>query len=674
MISAPSTPQVSSQTTPFHSASLYVGDLAPEINEGALFEIFNQVGPVASIRVCRDTITRRSLGYAYVNFHNVSDAERALDTMNFSLIKDIPCRIMWSQRDPSMRRSGVGNVFVKNLDESVDNKALYDTFSLFGNILSCKVVTDADSKSKGYGYVHYETAESANGAISKIDGMEIAGKKVHVGHFVRRNDRAGQADWTNVYVKNIPRSWDEGKLKLEFGKFGNITSIKIQKEATEQGMVSKGFGFVNFDDHDSAEKAIKEMNGTTVTGPVQTKGETASEEEDQQEEVRELFCCRALKKIERQRELQQKYEVLKIERINRYQGINVYVKNIDESLTDEQLKENFALFGMITSARVMRDPATGNSKGFGFVCFSSPEEANNAILEMNNKVVASKPIYVALAQRKDVRRAQLEAQFAQRGIIGQRGVTMGLVQPGMYGMGMMPFMMPGTPGGVPQMSRTPSYPLTPNMIPRGVPRGTPMQSFPGRAPYPMPSYAMGGMQMQNQQQQRRTTINGNNRGRMINPPGSQSGLPAPGINGGPGSHNRLAMPMMQQQGVQRGAGGLGGGPPGQQLGGFKYTQQVRNQPNAMMQQKEGNSMQGLRSESLTAQALAAASPEMQKNMIGERLYPLIHQMHPNLAGKITGMLLEMDNGELLHLLESPEALKSKVYEALQVLETHSIDG
>lgn len=66
-------------------------------------------------------------------------AERALDTMNFDVLKGRPMRIMWSQRDPSLRKSGVGNVFIKNLDRSIDNKAMYDTFSAFGNILSCKV-------------------------------------------------------------------------------------------------------------------------------------------------------------------------------------------------------------------------------------------------------------------------------------------------------------------------------------------------------------------------------------------------------------------------------------------------------------------------------------------------------------------------------------------------------
>uniref|UniRef100_A0A8C3HYF9 PABC domain-containing protein n=1 Tax=Chrysemys picta bellii TaxID=8478 RepID=A0A8C3HYF9_CHRPI len=65
-------------------------------------------------------------------------------------------------------------------------------------------------------------------------------------------------------------------------------------------------------------------------------------------------------------------------------------------------------------------------------------------------------------------------------------------------------------------------------------------------------------------------------------------------------------------------------------------------------------------EPLTASMLAAAPPQEQKQMLGERLYPLIHAMHASLAGKITGMLLEIDNSELLLMLESPESLHSKV--------------
>lgn len=54
-------------------------------------------------------------------------------------------------------------------------------------------------------------------------------------------------------------------------------------------------------------------------------------------------------------------------------------------------------------------------------------------------------------------------------------------------------------------------------------------------------------------------------------------------------------------------------------------------------------------------------------MLGENLYPLVEQLEPDNAAKVTGMLLEMDQTEVLHLLESPEALKAKVAEAMEVL-------
>ncbi|CAK4074031.1 unnamed protein product [Aphanomyces euteiches] len=600
--------------TPFHTASLYVGDIHPDVTEALLFEIFNAVGPVASIRVCRDAVTRRSLGYAYVNFHNVSDAERALDTMNYTSIKGVPCRIMWSQRDPSLRKSGVGNIFVKNLDTSIDNKALYDTFSLFGNILSCKVAIDINGNSKGYGYVHYETAEAAYEAIAKINGMLIAGTEVFVGHFQKRQDRPDSENWTNCYVKNIPQTWDDVTLRKEFEPFGAISSCVVMKDASSEQ--NRGFGFVNFEEPEAAREACEKLNNKVVST------------EDGVEI--ELYVGKAQKRSERERELRHKFEALKMERINKYQGVNLYVKNLDDQLTDEELREAFAPVGTITSCRIMRDPA-GNSRGFGFVCFATPEEATKAVTEMSGKLISGKPIYVALAQRKEVRRAQLEAQHAQQratGMVVGRGMPM--QQPPMYGAAPMFYAQPNQMP--PQARQGFVYPQ--QMMPRGgLPRGPIPYRQPGvpggPAGYGMPQY---GMPMQGQQRQPR--------GRRPQGP--------PQMAGPPGQANPNA---------------------NRNRNNFKYTANARNQPPVQepVPQQPGGIPQ---MEPLTSAALAAASPGMQKNMIGERLFPLIHRSQPELAGKITGMLLEMDNGELLHLLESPDALDAKIAEALAVLEAH----
>lgn len=91
----------------------FLADLHPEVQEAMLFSYFSPFGSISSVRICRDHVTRKSLGYAYVNFVSQEDAEKAMKALNYTDIKGRKCRIMWKQRDPYFRRAGIGNVFVK---------------------------------------------------------------------------------------------------------------------------------------------------------------------------------------------------------------------------------------------------------------------------------------------------------------------------------------------------------------------------------------------------------------------------------------------------------------------------------------------------------------------------------------------------------------------------------
>ncbi|XP_047314598.1 polyadenylate-binding protein 2-like, partial [Impatiens glandulifera] len=373
----------------FVTTSLYVCDLDQNVTDSQLYDTFNQVGQVISVRVCRDIATHRSLGYGYVNFGNPIDAAKALDQLNFTPLNGKLIRIMYSRRDPTVRRSGSGNIFIKNLDKSIDHKQLHDIFSSFGTILSCKVATDSSGLSKGYGFVQFDGDEASQKAIAKLNGMLVNDKPVFVGPFLRKQERdMAVYKFTNVFVKNLSESTSEEDLKKIFSEFGPVTSVVVMRD-TDGG--SKCFGFVNFENADAAAKSVESLNGKKFDN-------------------KEWYVGKAQKKSEREQELKNKIEQSVKEVTDNSKGLNLYVKNLDESINDENLKDLFDQYGTITSSKVMLDPS-GISKGSGFVAFSTPEEANKALLEMNGKMSHGKPLYVAHAQKKEDRRARLQVNL-----------------------------------------------------------------------------------------------------------------------------------------------------------------------------------------------------------------------------------------------------------------------
>ncbi|KAL0436086.1 UNVERIFIED_CONTAM: Polyadenylate-binding protein 2 [Sesamum radiatum] len=300
----------------FMSTSLYVGDLDFNVTDSQLYDLFNQVGQVVSVRVCRDLSTRRSLGYGYVNYSNPQDAARALEVLNFTPLNNKSIRVMYSHQDPSIRKSGTANIFIKNLDKTIDNKALHDTFSSFGNILSCKIATDPNGQSKGYGFVQFDSEEAAQSAIDKLNGMLINDKQVYVGHFLRKQERdtaLNKTKFNNVYVKNLAESTTDDDLKKFFGEYGAITSSVVMRDADGK---SKCFGFVNFENADDAAKAVEALNGKKF-------------------DDKEWYVGKAQKKSEREQELKNRFEQTAREAVDKFQGLNLYIKNLDDSIDDE---------------------------------------------------------------------------------------------------------------------------------------------------------------------------------------------------------------------------------------------------------------------------------------------------------------------------------------------------
>ncbi|OWK52771.1 Polyadenylate-binding protein 4 [Lonchura striata] len=410
---------------------------------------------------------------------------------------------------------------------------------------------------------------------------------------------------------------DDERLKELFGKYGKTLSVKVMTDPTGK---SKGFGFVSFEKHEEANKAVEEMNGKDINGKM-------------------LFVGRAQKKAERQAELKRRFEQLKQERLSRYQGVNLYIKNLDDTIDDEKLRKEFSPFGSITSAKVMLED--GRSKGFGFVCFSSPEEATKAVTEMNGRIVGSKPLYVALAQRKEERKAHLTNQYMQR-IAGMRALPANTIinqfQPAAGG-----YFMPA----VPQAQSRPTY-YAPNQM-------TQMR--------PNPRWQQGGRPQGFQGMPNAMRQSGPRPALRHLSPAS-----APASRGLPAAAQRVGVGTAAQNLAPRPPVAA---PAPRAVPPYKYASSVRSpHPGVQPLQAPQPAVLVQGQEPLTASMLAAAPPQEQKQMLGERLFPLIQAMHPSLAGKITGMLLEIDNSELLHMLESPESLRSKVEEAVAVLQAH----
>ncbi|XP_060745199.1 polyadenylate-binding protein 3-like [Tachysurus vachellii] len=175
---------------------------------------------------------------------------------NFELLLERPMRVMWSRFERTLNWTNGSNIIIKNLDKSIQSVDLFDTFSVFGKIVSCKVV-----ESKGYGYVQYESQEAAASAIKRLNGMLLNNQYVTIEYFKYRDERKPEArpqhQDNNLFIKNLDYTINDECLRTVFAEFGTIISAKVMKK----NGLSKGFGFVSFTSSQEATTAQKALNG-----------------------------------------------------------------------------------------------------------------------------------------------------------------------------------------------------------------------------------------------------------------------------------------------------------------------------------------------------------------------------------------------------------------------------
>ena len=215
------------------------------------------------------------------------------------------------------------NLYVKNFGEELNDGQLYDLFKMYGTIVSHAVMKNPDGKSKGFGFVAFDSSQAAESAINGLHGyaLPISKKKLYVAEAKKRDKREVELkESVNVYITNLRAHITEEDLQRYFENCGKIISVKILFDANNQ---SRGCGFVRFADREVAEKAIKDLNGRTL------------------DISKKLHIVKDEKRSGRPANANQ----IKEDR-------NLYIKNLDTSLDDNDLKAAFQKFGKITSTTV----------------------------------------------------------------------------------------------------------------------------------------------------------------------------------------------------------------------------------------------------------------------------------------------------------------------------------
>ncbi|KAJ6841383.1 RNA-binding protein CP33, chloroplastic [Iris pallida] len=190
--------------------------------------------------------------------------------------------------------------------------------------------------------------------------------------------RSPPGDSGRLYVGNLPYTMTPSQLSDIFSQAGTVNTVEIVYDRVTNR--SRGFAFVTMANTEEANKAIRMFNGSQVGG----RTVKVNFPEVPRGGEREVMGPRT-------RSVSRGY-------ID--SPYKVYAGNLGWTLTSEALKDAFSMQPGLLDAKVIYERDSGRSRGYGFVSFSSAEDAQSAIEALNGKEVGGRPLRLNLASQR----------------------------------------------------------------------------------------------------------------------------------------------------------------------------------------------------------------------------------------------------------------------------------
>ncbi|KGL91944.1 Nucleolin, partial [Charadrius vociferus] len=353
---------------PASAFSIFVGNLTPSKDYEELKTALKEFFGKKNIEVL-DVRIGASKRFGYADFSSAEDLDKALQ-LNGKKLMGLEVKLEKARSKETMKENkkerDARTLFVKNLPYRLTEEEMKDVFE---NAVEIRIVMNKEGNSKGMAYIEFKTEAEANKALEEKQGAEIDGRAMVIDFTGEKSHQdhqkgGGERESKTLIVNNLSYAASEETLQDLFKK---ASSIKMPQN--NQGR-PKGYAFVEFPTTEDAREALNSCNNTEIEGRA----------------IRLEFSSPAWQKGN----------------MNARGGFNqqsktLFVRGLSEDTTEETLRESFE--GSI-SARIVTDRDTGSSKGFGFVDFSSPEDAKAAKEAMEDGEIDGNKVILDFAKPK----------------------------------------------------------------------------------------------------------------------------------------------------------------------------------------------------------------------------------------------------------------------------------